>query len=91
MSPGTLPLAGRPNSLAGAAVKRCAVGGAMIGAMVIGGDKFSGKPGDWADVKREIVSAIETAGYSYITKMGAYLFSVAGSGDHGHIEDSDLE
>ena len=49
----------------------------MIGAMVIGGDKFSGKPGDWADVKTEIVSAIETAGFSYITKMGAYLFSVA--------------
>ena len=59
----------------------------MIGAMVIGGDQFSGKPGDWSDVKTEI----ETAGYSYITKMGAYLFSVAGSGDHGHIEDSDLE
>jgi hypothetical protein len=38
-----------------------------------------------------IVSAIETSGYSHITKMGAYLFSVAGSGDHGHIEDSDLE
>ncbi len=49
----------------------------MIGAMVIGGDKFSGKPGDWADVKRDIVSSIETAGYSYI-KMGTYLFSVAG-------------
>jgi hypothetical protein len=48
---------------------------------VIGGDKFSGKPGDWADVKTEIVSAIEAAGYSYITKMGAYLFNVAGSGD----------
>ncbi len=27
---------------------------------MIGGDKFSGKPGDWADVKTEIVSAIET-------------------------------
>ena len=26
----------------------------MIGAMVIGGDKFSGKPGDWTDVKTEI-------------------------------------
>ena len=63
----------------------------MIGAMVIGGDKFSGKPGDWADVKTEIVSAIETAGYSYITKMGAHLFSAAGSGDHGHVEDGDLE
>jgi hypothetical protein len=24
----------------------------MTGAMVIGGDKFSSKPGDWADVKR---------------------------------------
>ena len=45
----------------------------MISAMVIGGDKFSGKPGDWADVKTEIVSAIETASYSYITKMGAHL------------------
>jgi hypothetical protein len=63
----------------------------MISAMVIGGDKFSGKPGDWADVKTEIVSAIETAGYSYITKMGAHLFSTAGSGDHGHVEDCDLE
>ncbi len=60
-------------------------------AMVIGGDKFSGKPSDWADVKTEIVSAIETAGYSYITKMGAHLFSVDGSGDHGHVEDGDLE
>jgi hypothetical protein len=59
--------------------------------MVIGGDEFSGKPGDWADVKTEIVSEIETAGYSYITKMRAYLFSAAGSGDHGHIEDGDLE
>jgi hypothetical protein len=36
------------------------------------------------------MSAIETAGYSY-TKIGAYLFSVAGSGDHGHIEDGDFE
>jgi hypothetical protein len=63
----------------------------MIGAMVIGGDKFSGKPGDWADVKTEIVSAIETVGYSYITKMGAHLFSAPGSGDHGHVEDGDLE
>jgi hypothetical protein len=59
--------------------------------MVIGGDRFSSKPGDWADVKTEIVSAIETAGYSYITKMVAHLFSVSGSGDHGHIEDGDLE
>jgi len=41
--------------------------------MVIRGDKFSGKPGDWADVKTEIVSAIETDSYSYITKMGAHL------------------
>ena len=48
----------------------------MISAMVIGGDKFSGKPGDWADIKTEIVSAIETAGYSYITKMGAYSASL---------------
>ena len=63
----------------------------MIGAMVIAGDKFSGKPDGWADVKTEIVSAIETARYSYITKMGAYLFNVTGSGDHGHIEDGDLE
>jgi hypothetical protein len=54
-------------------------------------DKFSSKSSDWADVKTEIVSAIETACYSYITKMGAHLFSVAGSGDHGHIEDGDLE
>ena len=63
----------------------------MIGAMVIGGDKFSGKPSDWADVKTEIVSAIEITCYSYITKMGAHLFSAAGSGDHGHVEDGDLE
>ena len=59
----------------------------MISAMVIGGDKFSGKPGDWADIKTEIVSAIETASYSYFTKMGAHLFSADGSGDHGHVED----
>jgi hypothetical protein len=31
----------------------------MISTMVIGGDKFSGKPGDWADIKTEM-SAIET-------------------------------
>ena len=59
----------------------------MISALVIGGDKFSGKPGDWADIKTEIVSAIETASYSYFTKMGAHLFSADGSGDHGHVED----
>jgi hypothetical protein len=59
---------------------------------MIGGDKFSGNPCDWTDVKTEIVSTIEGAGYSYITKMGAYLFNVAGSvSDHGHIEDCDLE
>jgi hypothetical protein len=69
----------------------CHVTVTMIGAMVIGGDKFSGKPGDWADVKTEIVSEIETAGYSYITKMGAHLFRVAGSGDHCHIKDGYLE
>jgi len=44
----------------------------MIGVMVIGGDKFSGKSGDWADIKTEIVSAIETTSYSYITKMDAH-------------------
>ncbi len=79
MSPGTLPLAGRPNSLAEAAVKRCAVGGAMIVAMVIGGDKFSGKPGDWADVKREILSLIETNSYSYIKMGHIYSASLEGS------------
>jgi hypothetical protein len=63
----------------------------MIGAMVIAGDKFSGKPDGWADVKTEIVSVIETTSYSYITKMGAHLFSIAGSGDHGHIKDGNLE
>jgi len=31
--------------------------------MVIGGDKFFGKPGDWADIKTESVSAIAAAGY----------------------------
>jgi hypothetical protein len=63
----------------------------MNGAMVIGGYKVSGKSGDWADIKTESVSAIESAGYSYITKMGAILFHFAGSGNHDHIEDSDLE
>ena len=66
-------VAGRPNSLTVAVVKRCVVGCRHDRAMVIRGDKFSGKPGDWADVKTEIVSAIETASYSYITKMGAHL------------------
>jgi hypothetical protein len=51
--------------------------------------QFSGKPDKWEDVKTEIVSTIDTTSYSYITKMGAHLFSVAG--DHGHIEDGDLE
>ncbi len=37
------------------------------------------------------MSAIETDGYSYITKMGAHLFSAVGSVDHGHVEDGDLE
>ena len=60
-------------------------------AMVIGGDKFSGKSGDWADVKTKIISATEASGYSYITKMGAILCHFAGSGDHNHIEDDDLE
>jgi hypothetical protein len=32
--------------------------------MVIGGDKFFGKPGDWADIKTESVSAIAAAGFS---------------------------
>jgi hypothetical protein len=39
----------------------------MTGANVIGGDRSSGRPGAWADVKTESLSAIEAAGYSYIT------------------------
>jgi hypothetical protein len=34
----------------------------MMGTMVIEGDKFSGKSGDWAEVKTEIVGTIENAG-----------------------------
>jgi hypothetical protein len=49
-------------------------------AMVIGGDKFSGKAGDWADVKTEIVSTIANAGFSYMRltsflRMGSHLLS----------------
>ena len=59
--------------------------------MVIGGDKFSGKPGDWADVKTEIVAMIENAGYSYVTKNGRHPSSSRRTGNHDNIEDADLE
>jgi hypothetical protein len=58
---------------------------------LIGGDQFSGKSGDWADAKTKIVSTIANAVFSYITDMGAALFRYAGSGNHDHIEDTDLE
>ena len=63
----------------------------MMGAMVIGGDKFSGKPGDWADVKTEIVAMIENAGYSYVTKNGRHPSSSRRTGNHDNIEVADLE
>jgi hypothetical protein len=65
--------------------------GVMMGAMVIGGDKFSGKPGDWADVKTEIVAMIENAGYSYVTKNGRHPSSSRRTGNHDNIEVADLE
>ena len=65
-------------------------GGAMIGAMVIGGDKFSGKRGDWSDVKTERVSTIENASYSYITKMGVILSHFAGFRQHGPLKTPTL-
>jgi hypothetical protein len=34
---------------------------------------------------------VPKVGYSYITEMGTTLFHYAGSGDHGHIEEEDLE
>jgi hypothetical protein len=63
----------------------------MAGITGIGGDKFSGKPSDWPDTKTEIIGWLEACGYSYIAKTGTILFHFAGSGDHDHLEDGDLE
>jgi len=63
----------------------------MAGITGIGGEKFSGKPGDWTETKTKIIECLETSGYSYIAKTGTILFHFAGSGDHDHLEDSDLE
>jgi hypothetical protein len=60
----------RPNSPAGASPKPTGEG-RHDGRNGDRRRQFSGKPGDWADVKTEIVATIENAGYSYITKMGA--------------------
>ena len=63
----------------------------MSGITGIGGDKFSGKPSDWPDTKTEIIGWLEACGYSYIAKTGTILFHFAGSGDHDHLENGDLE
>jgi hypothetical protein len=63
----------------------------MAGITGIGGEKFSGKPGDWPETKTEIIGWLEASGYSYIAKTGTILFHFAGSGDHDHLEDGDLE
>ena len=63
----------------------------MAGITGIGGDKFSGKPSDWPDTKTEIIGWLEACGYSYIAKTGTILFHFAGSGDHDHLENGDLE
>ena len=57
----------------------------------IGGEKFSGKSSDWPDTKTEIIAWFAASGYSYIPQMGTSLFHLAGSGDHDHVEDGDLE
>ena len=59
--------------------------------IVVGGDKFSGKTAELADVKTEIVSAIANAVFSYITEMDTVLFHFAGPGDHNRIKDNELE
>jgi hypothetical protein len=59
--------------------------------IVVGGDKFSGKTAELADVKTEIVSAIANAVFSYITEMDTVIFHFAGSGDHNRIKDNELE
>ena len=50
----------------------------------VGGHRrgFPRNPRDWKDFKTEIVTAIATAGYTYVTDMGTALFQLAGSGDH---------
>ncbi len=63
----------------------------MAGITGIGGDKFSGKPSDWPETKTEIIACLEANGYSYISKTGTTLFHFAGSGDHDHLEDDDLQ
>ena len=63
----------------------------MSGITGIGGEKFSGKPGDWPETKTEIIAWLEANGYSYISKTGTTLFHFAGSGDHNHLEDDDLQ
>jgi hypothetical protein len=63
----------------------------MAGITGIGGEKFSDKPGDWPETKMEIIGWFEASGYSYIAKTGTILFHFAGSGDHDHLEDGDLE
>ena len=62
----------------------------MSGITGIGGEKFSGKPGDWPETKTEIIAWLEANGYSYISKTGT-TFHFAGSGDHNHLEDDDLQ
>ena len=75
--------------------KKSSAGGQLkhsrAGITGIGGDKFSGKPSDWPDTKTEIIGWLEASGYSYIAKTGTILFHFAGSGDHDHLEDGDLE
>jgi hypothetical protein len=60
----------------------------MITTMVIGGEKFSGKTGDWADVKTEYLSAITNAGFSYVMRWEE--FKIAGSGDHNDVRGEEL-
>ena len=63
----------------------------MAGITGIGGEKFSDKPGDLPETKMEIIGWFEASGYSYIAKTGTILFHFAGSGDHDHLEDGDLD
>ena len=95
MSPGTLPLRWQTN-LSGGARQTAALTDHAMGAHAapmagIGGEKFSGKPSDWPDTKTEIIAWFAASGYSYIPQMGTSLFHLAGSGDHDHVEDGDLE
>jgi hypothetical protein len=63
----------------------------LAGITVIGGEKFSGKPSDWPETKTEIIAWLEANGYSYISKTGTTLYHFAGSGDHNHLGDDDLQ